>query len=503
MRLVDLQRAALGVPSPERSAWESQAHTEGSPQPEAPEERLESAVVAVELTANPPGEVIPGAIVTLALSVASEGAAPARNVRICVPLPGGATYRNGSFVRDGRPLLDDAADEFFGNGTLVESLQPKSRVTFVWKIGVRLGNKPLVIAPSVSAEDTAVVGAQPVMISRKTETQTGFAAEVQRFDRALYDAPQPRSATEELPIYELDEEEVIEHEAAAAALSPTAEYQPPMEPPLQPVPPPDQPGEPLPPPSQPAPVPEPGVPEQEPFVPPPPEQPPDVEPAAAAPAAVREAIALYGRLDRPSVAYFERIFNGSKPPTLLNHFILGGALACTRSFEGNDVAGLKAHLDAQGQLLQRIVLHEKIGKKEPIAEYAGKMLARVDQFVPAPVPEISAPDDTNVLVLQVELETPTLGVLAKMQEDSARWDFTKARQLTLALQARALSANAPAERVEDAENALRGYAQTAATQLQRFFVRMRIDRTTGLLFARDETLDAAARTLVTALTNLF
>lgn len=503
MRLVELQRAALGVSSPERSVWESHTHTEGSPQIDAPAQRLDSAVVAAELTATPAGDVIPGAIVTLAISVANEGAVAARNVRVAVPLPGGATYRNGSFVRDGRPLLDDAADEFFGNGTLVGAIEPKSRVTFLWKIGVRLGNKPLVIAPIVSAEETAVVGAAPVMISRKPETQTGFAAEVQRFDRALYDASEANTGGEELPIYELDEEEVIEHEAAAAALSPAAEYRPPMEPPLQPVPPPDQPGEPIPPPAQPAPIPEPGVPEQEPFVPPPPEQPPDVEPAAAEFAPVREAVMLYGRLDRPSVAYFERIFNGSKPPTLLNHFILGGALACTRSFEGDDVAGLKAHLDAQGQLLQRIVLHEKIGKKDPIAEYVGKMLARVDQFVALPVPETRAADDSNVLLLEVELETPTLGVLRKMQEDSARWDFTKARQLTLALQARKLSAKAPADRVQDAENALRGYAQIAATQLQRFFVRMRIDRTTGLLFARDETLDAAARTLVTALTNLF
>lgn len=503
MRLVELQRAALGVPSPERSTWESQAHTEGAPQAPAPEQHLESAVVTVELSATPPAGVIPGAIVTFGLSIANEGARPARNVRVCVPLPGGGTYRNGSFVRDGRPLLDDAADEFFGSGTLVPVIEPKSRVTFVWKIGVRLGNKPLVIAPTVTAEESAVVGAQSVMISRKAEAQTGFAGEVQRFDRALYDPAQAPTTTGELPFYELDEEETIEHEAGAAALGPTAEYQPPMEPPLQPVPPPDQPGEPMPPPAQPAPVPDPGVPEQEPFVPEPPSQPPDIEPAAIEIAPVREAVMLYGRIDRPSVAYFERIFNGSKAPTLLNHFILGGALACTRSIEGTDVAGLKAHMDAQGQLLQRVVLHEKIGKKEPIAEYAGKMLARVDQFVPTPVQELTPDEDRNVLLFEVELEAPTLTLLRKMQEDGARWDFTKARQLTLALQARQLTANASADKIEAAENALRGYAQTAATQLQRFFVRMRIDRTTGLLFARDETLDTAARTLVSALTALF
>ncbi len=288
----------------------------------------------------------------------------AHGVRVAVPLPGSATYRNGSFVRDGRPLLDDAAEEFFGTGTMLEEIPPKSRVTFLWKIGVKLGNKPLVIAPLVSAEDSALIGAQPLIVSRKAGAQTGFAAEVQRA---------------ELPIYELDDEEQIEHEAADAALgavTPEAEYRPPMEPPLQPTPPPDQPGEPIPPPGQPATDPEPGIPVPEPTIPGPPEEPPAIEPTA------REAVVLYGRVDRPSVAYFENIFNGNRPPTLLNHFILGGALACTRALGGGDVAGLKAHMDAQAQLLQRVVLHEKLGKKEPIAEYAGTMLARVDQFKP-------------------------------------------------------------------------------------------------------------------------
>jgi hypothetical protein len=491
MRLVELQRAALGVSSPPRGNWETRVHPEGGAVDAEGAQHLESAVVAIEASANPAADVIPGAIVTVSISVANEGAVPAQKVRIAVPLPGGATYRNGSFVRDGRPLLDDAADEFFGNGTLIASIAPRSRVTFLWKIGVRLGNKPLVIAPVASAEETAVIGAQPIIVSRKAGAQTGFTTEVQRFDRALYD--EPETIVEDLPIYELDAEETIEYEAADAALS---EYRPPMEPPTQPIAPPAQP-EPAPPPDQPAPVPEPGVPTEEPSIPPPPEQPPDVEPAA------REAVVLYGRLDRPSIAYFERQFNGSKAPTLLNHFILGGALACTRNTAGGDVAGLKAHMDAQGQMLQRIVLHEKMGRKEPIGEYAGSMLARVDQFAAEPVAALSPLDDSNVLLLEAELEPPTLTLLRKMQEESTRWDFTKARQLTLALQARRIAANTSPEKIEAAEAALRSYAQTAATQLQRFFVRMRIDRTTGLLYAREETLDAAARSLIAALTALF
>jgi uncharacterized repeat protein (TIGR01451 family) len=499
MRLVDLARATLGVPAPARGSWESVMHAEGASVDPEPPQKLASAVLAVETVATPANDVIPGAIVTLTLSIANEGVEDARGVRVSVPLPGGASFRNGSLVRDGRPLFDDAADEFLGSGILVGTIASKARVTFIWKIGVRLGNKPLVVQPSVRAQASAILGAEPAIVSRRAGVPGAFGSQISR--SATGEIP----AADDLPIYELDEEEVVEYEAGIAALSSTtaqAEYVPPFEPPLQPVPPPDQP-EPAPPPSQPSPVPDPGVPAPEPMIPEPPTQPPDVEPAAHAAPAPRQGVVLTGRIDRPSVAYFERIFMTNNSPTLLNHFILGGALACTRPLRGGDVAGLKVHMDAQGHILQRIVLHEKLGIKEPIGEYAGTMLARIDQFVPADVMRLAPPDDPNIVLLETELEAPALGVLSRMQEDGSRWDFTTARQLTLALQARRICARAPEDRVRAAEDALRAYAQTCATQLQRFFVRMRMDRTTGLLFARDEKLDAAASTLIAALTALF
>src|SRR5579872_4836025 len=157
MRLVELQRSELGIAAPKRGAWESHTMTEGGTVEVEPPQQLNSAVLSVEATATPPSGVIPGAIVTLGMSIANEGALAARNVCAGAPLPGGATYRNGSFVRDGRPQLDDAADEFFGTGTMLEEIPPKSRVTFLWKIGVKLGNKPLVISPLVSAEDSALI----------------------------------------------------------------------------------------------------------------------------------------------------------------------------------------------------------------------------------------------------------------------------------------------------------------------------------------------------------
>ncbi len=485
MRLVELQRAALGVPKPDLGTWDSRIAAEGTFVAPEDAEPLQGAVVALDLSATPASGVIPGAVVTLALSIVNEGTSPARNVRVSVPLPGGAAYRNGSLARDGRSVIDEYAEQLFSDGLLLPEIPPKTRVTLVWKIGVRLGNKPLVIAPSARADESAIVGAQTLLISRKDGTagdagySGNFAGRVQQLDR-------------ELPIYELDEEETLEHEAAQAALSPVrpaaperAEYQMPMEPPTPATPPPSQP--------------EPAAPD-EPATPAAPEQPPDAEPVAAA--ASRHAIVLYGRIDRPSVAYFERLFNASKPPTLLNHFILGGALACTRGPGEGDAGALETHMAGQRQILQRIVLHEKLGKKEPIAQYAGAMLAHVEQLLPAPIAAVEPPDP-SVIAFSTELDKPTQGVLAKFQDDAARWDFTKARQFTLALQARSISANSPYDRIGAAEGALRTYAQTSATQLQRFFVRMRLDRTTGLLFATDETLDAAARHLIAALSALF
>ena len=487
MRLVELQRKSLGVAPRSRGSWQS-AGAEPGAGTDLPAPALKSAVLVCDLAATPDAGLIPGAIATISLSLTNEGVKPAREVRVTVPLPGGASYRNGSFVRDGTPQLDDAADELFTVGTNAGDVAPKARVTFLWKIGVRMGNKPLVIAPHVQAEESAVIGAEPLVLERKEGAVAVLAP-----DAASVPSAQPEAPPPERPFYELEEDEILEPLENA----PAAEYQPAIEPPAAPsIPLPSQP-EPAPPPAQPEPVWEPGEPDAEPEMPPPPQQPPDVEPAA------REAVVLYGRIDRPSLAYFERLFTGAKPPTLLQHFILGGALACSQTPDGADAANLGAHLDAQSQLLQRIVLHERLGKKEPLAEYAGELLAAPDALAPSAAVQPEPLRDRTALALFTEIDAPTLAIVRRMQEEPSRWDFNKARQMTLALQARSVAADAPAGRVDDANAALRAYAQTASMQLQRFFVRMRIDRTTALLFSQDEALDAAARTLIAALIALF
>ncbi len=212
------------------------------------------------------------------------------------------------------------------------------------------------------------------------------------------------------------------------------------------------------------------------------------------PEPVREAVVLYGTLERPTLAFFERVFNGSKDPTILQHCIFASALACAVDADGNDEVGLRSHLAAQSQILHRVSLHEKLGKKEPIGEYAGQLFAQIEAIAPAPVRPLTQ-SNADRLVLVNELHEPGLAVVRKIAEERARWDFIKARQLTLALQAQrvVLDSDAKAAAVD---NALRAYAQHAMTVLQKLFVRLRLDKTTGVLFQTDPSLDNAARALL-------
>ncbi|MGA8839970.1 MAG: hypothetical protein WB491_05700, partial [Candidatus Aquilonibacter sp.] len=291
-----------------------------------------------------------------------------------------------------------------------------------------------------------------------------FAGELAAADRALFE-PRPlipvEIPTAELPIYELDAEEQLVFEAADAALSDAA----------APV-------------FKDAPEPEP---EPAPILP---------EPELVA-EPLREAVVLYGTLDRPTLAFFERVFNGSKEPTILQHCIFASALACAVDADGNDDLGLKAHLAAQSQILHRVSLHEKLGKKEPIGEYAGKLVAGIDAIAPRPVRPVASPGADRIALCN-ELHEPALVVVRKIAEERDRWDFVKARQLTLALQAQRALLDDDA-RAAAIDNALRSYAQHSMTVLQKLFVRLRIDRTTGVLFQTDVALDAAARVLLAAL----
>jgi hypothetical protein len=476
MRLLELQRSALGLVAPNRATWESRYAIDATPgvDVEALEPVPRSAVLAVTLTATPPGEVIPGTVVTYALGLASEGALAASAVTASVPLPSGASFRAGSLQIDGRSADDASADKLFGSGLDLGTIAAGRRLTLIWKVGVRMGTGPLVVVPQVRASATGIIGGGPLVVERKVSA-TAFSGELAAADRAIYE-PKPLIPVEipadDLPIYELDAEEEIVYEAADAALSPYVMKAEPDMPSLD-TPSLDTPS-----------LDTPAVPATR-------------DDKVRAPAPVREAVVLYGSLDRPTIAFFERIFNASKPPTILQHCIFASALACETDAAGNDTLGLRTHLAAQSQILHRVSLHEKLGKKEPIAEYAGKLLAAIDAIAPEPVRNVAP--GTDKLIFANEVHEPALVVVRKIAEERDRWDFVKARQLTLALQAQRVIL-ADDARAAALDNALRLYAQTAMTVLQKLFVRLRLDKTTGVLFQTDATLDLAARSVLAACT---
>lgn len=411
-------------------------------------ERFESpkrgAALLLDISAVPNDGVIPGAIVTLALSLTNDGDTDAGETIVSVPLPGGVTYRPGSFVRDGHAQYDDVAESFFGAGLAIGTLAAKTRATFVWKLAVRLGQSPLLIAPTARAENASVTGGRQLRIGRKAVGgTTAFAAPL----------PKPFIPTQLpvkiLPFYELDAEEELEHEAARAALSPAVAQRP--------------------------------------------QAPP------------REALVVLGTFPRATHDFFSATFADGKAPSLLQHCIFATALACANDYDGKAIVGLDVHLDAQSRLLHRIVLHERMGKKEPISQYAGTFPERLGELEPhALAAQPGAQADAATLLTSAEIEAPARAVLARLVEERARWDFVKARQLTLALQAKsAAGVHADAAQQSLADRALREYAQVSTTILQRLFVRMRVDGTTAILFGNEPLLDAAARGLLAALAALY
>ncbi len=473
MRLLELQRNALGVASTP-TAWQNGGISEEASIGEAQTPARAGAVLRLEMAASPPDGVIAGALVTVSLALTNDGADEARGVIVCAPLPTNTSFRRGSLVHDGRDQPDDRAESLAGSGLLIDRIAAGARVSLVWKLSVKLGNDPLVLAPQVRAARGAVLGTGPLIVSRKPAELTGFGAELQRVDVPLDSAPafaQELSAVE-LPIYELDEEEQLVYEAADAALEPI-------------VPPSERLATPQPDASPPAPAPQ---------APPAPPEP--------APLPERHAVALATVFDRATHAFFERIFSSTKPPVLLDHFLFGNALACSRGYDGDDDACVKQHLDAQAQLLHRMKLHEKLGRKEPLTEYAGAMLAQPSRLRESNVMAAPRLDAGVGVILVTELGAPVVTTLRKMEDEAGRWDFVKGRQLAQALQAQGVISSAPEAARDEVQVALREYAQRCAPVIQRFFVRARVDRTTGLLFAPEPSLDAAARGVLAALASV-
>ena len=473
MRLLELQRQAAGAPIRE-SRWEPRSadldDLEDAPRvDEAPVAPSTGAILHLALAAGPERGLIPGALVSITVALTNDGGIGAEDIRLSIPMPAASRYRAGTLQRDGRPLDDEGAEELFGEGLSIGTLAPGERCTISYRIEVGAGVTPLLLLPHARSRNAAVIGARPLRLARGTGS-TAFAAAV---GQELADtAAPPPALPEELPIYELDEEEQIEYEATAAALSSAAP--PPVAKPAEPT---------LPQASAPA--------------PPPPEVPastPSLRPAAEpapAPAPVTQPTpnpSLHRRLDRPSVAFFERSFAAGRGATLVTHALFASALACV----DGEASPLLAHLERQAALLHRITLHAKLGRAEKLTAYASESFTpTIAVDLPPPLPA----KDEIVLTLDVTGEVRER-VAAAIGGDRP-WDFHRARRLELALMADAIVTASPNDRETSLDReALAEYRSLWQGALQRLFVRARLEPSISVVQSSDATLDLAARRLV-------
>ncbi len=470
MRLVELSRTASGKAIPVKSRWQSRGNAEaGSPVIDEELAPLDGSLVVATLHSTPSADVIPGAVLTVTLALNNEGGEDARDILIGSPLPGATRVRPGSLVMDGRPAAGDVAEAFFGAGYALRTLAGGSRTTFYWQLEVLAGTDPVIISGNVRATGSAVIVPTSLRISRRVGATGAFTASV-----ATAIVP---PAIEELPIYELDEEEILVHEAVSGPYDATPEPRRATK--LEPEP-------------EPKPEPEP-EPEPEPV-------------QIAAQVMTRATILLTTTIDRASLAFFERVFNGSSAPSLLDHLTFASQLACVTQqpvAAGDDVE-IRKHQEAQAQLLARIALHERLKKRDALTAYAGTRLCTFETLRERPLPSdfrLAAPTSTCILAL--EPSNVGLATLVRLGQQNSPWDFLRARQLTHALgAATVLNEGIPPTQRSLAEQAFRGYSQASANALQRLFVRQRIERSTAVLLTNDPSLDAAARQIIAVLTEI-
>ncbi len=469
MRLLELQRQAAGAPVRE-TRWEPSAadleELEDAPLvAEAPSAPSTGAVLHLALAAGPERGLIPGALVSVTIALSNDGGVPAEGVVLSLPLPAAARYRSGTLQRDGRALEDDRSEELFGEGLAIGALAPGERCTIAYRIEVGAGVTPLLLLPHARSINAAVIGARPLRLARGS-AGTAFSSAVRN---ELVDLPEAAQSEEELPIYELDEEEQLEYEATAAALSTAA---PPFSPPPEPAPPElaSAPTSAPAPESSPAPGP---LPEREPVSAP--------EPAPLP----RSVPALHRRLDRASVAFFERSFATGRSATLVAHALFASALACVDGEE----SPILAHLDRQAALLHRITLHAKLGRAERLASYAG------ESFVPTIAVDLPPPTSAKgEIVLTLEITDAVRERIASAIGGDRPWDFHRARRLELALMAESISGGSPNDRDADLDReALAEYRALWQTALQRLFVRARLEPSIAVVQSADAALDTAAR----------
>jgi len=438
MRLVELRRAELGLPKPPPPAWQTK--------------------IVVDLPFAPPPEPPQpraGAVLSLAASATpSSGLIPGAvtTIGLSIVNEGGAPA-HGAVIR--LPLPGALA---YRPGSLEIDGRPASdeRAEALLGNGLALGELApaqrvtLLLKLNVKAglDDPRL---SPSLASSDAAVVGARALRLERKRAAptAFAATLAKAAAAEESPYELEAEEAIVYEAGEAAIAPIV--------------------------------------------------PPKAAPARSIErrAPERRLATSLGKTKLASLAHF---FSPTRSLGMVAHYLLLSALACSRTLpletSRDEIASFFA---AQDAFLTKVLVAKRLGKRIALDDVA----APFPPFPPeipesGPLPE-TAPRGAVILVRSFSLGE--LEFIARAIANSAASPFTRVGQFSVLLCAKTVVASDPSQ-LDACERALADYATAAAAEINRLFVRARLDKRTDLFGASSPLLDARARAVVTALASL-
>jgi hypothetical protein len=445
-RLLERRRATelgLAPHAPARSFTPAQFGAESIQQDDSSTVAPRPASLRIALEARPHRELIPGALVTVVVTVANDGELAAREARVRLLLPLEAEPVAGSFARD-EITIDGAA--LLGEGMPLGTIAPASVTRLRFALQILPGTEPLDVVATATAPGTPAVGAPALRLQRRS----GHAA---------YATPKP--------FYELDEDE---HDEELARLADLPEPQRVLD-----------------------------AVSDAPAIPPAPDEPaanaPDESPVALEPPPAPKPLPAPAvtTLIRPITAddlrALDRIFGGGVPHGLAALAVLTN-LACDGGPLGAALGLGPFRASVAAALPSALVAARMRKPSPPVVSRSALDAIRSDGETDAAAPPLAGP------TLVVPLHAHDLDALRTVLRRDLEDLFLRGMQVLVAIFPREVHGVGDAHRCAEALSAFR---VTVSAWVMRVTVRRSVDRNYDPLTAEDATLRDTGAALVSIL----
>jgi hypothetical protein len=478
-----------------------------------------AAMLRVALDARPERELIPGAVVTVVVSVYDDGEADAHDVLLRVAVPTGCEPILDSFARDDAALDGDA---LLGEGLRIGSIEAGDAVRVRFAMRVLPGTEPLDVLAHASAPGVPAIAAPSLRLTRRAghtafdSPRPFFELEAGETDDALTEVtatPEPQQHAVDTVLDEpaapeiMAAPEVVEAPEDIAAQDvvtvpeavtvPEVVIAPEVVTPPEIVAKPPDPvvvvrpfdpaivvvnrAEPMPQ-LQPEPEPEPA-----------PKQPPARKktPRAEQPPEPERPYILARTLDVDDIRAHERIFAGAIPHGLAALALLS-SIATVESPLG-EALGLRDFARTIAAAVPRALVAARMNRPVPPV-VTREALDTIRAFASPP----DEPFAHYFPMLVTRLDERELGALRTVLARDLDDPFLRGTQVLLAVMPRALD-GVRSDVSAAANEALAAYRITAGAWLMRVTVRRAVDRGYDPIVANDASMHEAGRALVTAL----